>query len=303
MRILVTGGCGQLGSELARILREGRSEIGPIPNIYEGAEVVAADVDELDITDAGAVLACVTQGGFDLVVNCAAMTNVDGCEADEEEAFQVNALGPENLARACEEAGAKLVQVSTDYVFPGDGPEPRVEGDPVAPASAYGRSKLAGEDRVLAACSRCFVIRSAWLYGYTGKNFVKTMMRLGADREEVAVVDDQLGNPTSANDLAHEILVIAATEGYGVWHCTGEGTCSWADFAQAVMEGAGLGCRVARCTSAEYAAANPASAKRPAYSSLRNKRLEDTMGDEMRPWREALAEYLENLPRLGSPGA
>ena len=210
----------------------------------------------------------------------------------------MNAIGSENLARECERCGAKFVQVSTDYVFPGTEPEPRVESDPTGPVSAYGRTKLAGEERSLAACSRCFVVRTAWLYGYVGKNFVKTMMRLGADRGEVTVVDDQLGNPTSANDLAHEILEIAATEDYGVYHCTNEGACSWADFAEAVMEGAGLDCKVERCTSEEYAAMNPASAKRPAYSSLRNKRLEDIVGDKMRPWREALAEYLKNLPEL-----
>ena len=240
MRILVTGGNGQLGNELQRILREGRSEIGPIPDAYAGAEIVAADVDELDVTDADAVMAYVTQGGFDLIVNGAAMTNVDGCETAEDAAFRVNAEAPGNLARAAEAVGAKLVQVSTDYVFPGTEPEPRVEDDPTGPVSAYGRTKLAGEERSLAACSRCFVVRTAWLYGYVGKNFVKTMMRLGADRDEVTVVDDQLGNPTSANDLAHEILKIAATENYGVYHCTNEGTCSWADFAEAVMEGAGL---------------------------------------------------------------
>ncbi len=298
MRILITGGDGQLGSELQRILREGRSEIGPVPEAYAGAEVVATDVAELDITDAGAVAAFVGEGSFDLVVNCAAMTDVDGCETAEQAAFRVNAEAPGNLARAAEAAGAKLVQVSTDYVFPGDEPEPRAEGDPTGPVSAYGRTKLAGEERALAACSRCFVVRTAWLYGYVGGNFVKTMMRLGAQRPEVAVVDDQLGNPTSANDLAHEILRIAATEDYGVYHCTNEGTCSWADFAQAVMEGAGLDCAVARCTSGEYLAANPASARRPAYSSLRNARLEATVGNEMRPWREALAAYLENLPGM-----
>lgn len=298
MKILVTGGNGQLGNELQRILREGRSEIGPIPGIYANAEVVATDVAELDVTDADAVMAYVAQGGFDIVVNGAAMTNVDGCEATEDVAFRVNAEAPGNLARAAEAASAKLVQVSTDYVFPGTDPAPRIESDPTGPVSAYGRTKLAGEERSLESCSRCFVVRTAWLYGYVGKNFVKTMMRLGEDRDEVAVVDDQLGNPTSANDLAHEILEIAATEDYGVYHCTNEGTCSWADFAEAVMEGVRLDCRVLRCTSADYAALNPASAKRPAYSSLRNKHLEDTVSDKMRPWREALAAYLERLQAL-----
>lgn len=298
MKILITGGKGQLGNELQRILREGRSEIGAIPVSYEGAEVVPTDVGTLDITDANAVISYVTGGGFDLIINCAAMTNVDGCETAEEAAYRVNAEAPGNLARAAEATGARFVQVSTDYVFSGTEPEPRSEGDQTSPVSAYGRTKLSGEQCSQEGCSRCFVVRTAWLYGYVGKNFVKTMMRLGSGHNEITVVDDQLGNPTSANDLAYEILNIAATENYGIYHCTNEGTCSWADFAQTIMEGAELDCKVIRCTSDEYAAKNPASAKRPAYSSLRNKHLEDTLGNEMRPWKDALREYLVNLPEL-----
>ena len=195
MRILVTGGNGQLGNELQRLLRDGASEIGPIPALYEGAEVVATDVETLDITDADAVMAFVSEGSFDLVVNCAAMTNVDGCETAEDAAFRVNAEAPGNLARAAESAGAKFVQVSTDYVFPGTDPEPREEDDPTGPVSAYGRTKLAGEERSLEACSRCFVVRTAWLYGYVGKNFVKTMMRLGVERDEVTVVATSWATP------------------------------------------------------------------------------------------------------------
>lgn len=294
MKILITGGSGQLGSELSRILCDGEAEIGPIPQLYEGAEVVSADVGDLDIADADATACYVREGGFDLIVNCAAMTNVDGCERAEDAAYCVNAEGVGNLARAAEAIGAKLVQVSTDYVFSGNDPTERVETDPTGPLSAYGRTKLAGERLALAGCSRCYVVRTAWLYGYAGKNFVQTMLRLGVDHSEVTVVDDQLGNPTSANDLAYEILKIAATEEFGIYHCTNNGTCSWADFAQAIMEGAHLDCAVVRCTSQEYAAAHPASAPRPAYSSLRNKRLEDTIGDEMRAWKDALARYLTN---------
>ena len=295
MRILVTGGNGQLGNELQRILREGRSEIGPIPDAYAGAEIVAADVDELDVTDADAVMAFVAQGGFDLVVNGAAMTNVDGCETAEDAAFRVNAEAPGNLARAAEAVGAKLVQVSTDYVFPGTEPEPRVEDDPTGPVSAYGRTKLAGEERSLAACSRCFVVRTAWLYGYVGKNFVKTMMRLGADRDEVTVVDDQLGNPTSANDLAHEILKIAATENYGVYHCTGEGVCSWCEFAAEIIRLSGIPATVTPCTTEQFiAGAKKQIAPRPAYSALENAMLKATIGNEMRDWKTALACFFEN---------
>lgn len=295
MKVLITGGSGQLGTELQRILRDGRSEIGALSSVYAEAEIVATDVKTLDITDSDAVISYIMSDSFDLVINCAAMTNVDGCETAEDAAFRVNAEAPGNLARACEKTHAKLVQVSTDYVFPGTDPVPRIEEDQTGPLSAYGRTKLAGEQLALENCNRCFVVRTAWLYGYEGKNFVKTMLRLGTDRGEVTVVDDQMGNPTSANDLAHEILELAVTENYGVYHCTNQGTCSWADFAEAIMEGAGLSCVVKRCTSEEYASMNPSSAKRPLYSSLRNKHLVDTIGDDMRSWEDSLASYLLNL--------
>lgn len=299
MRILITGCNGQLGTELRRLIETGEAEIGPVPAEYKGADVTYADVDTLDITDATAVNALFEQSPFDLVINCAAMTNVDGCEGAEEAAYKVNATGPENLARACAAHGTKLVQVSTDYVFPGNEPGERIESDATDPISAYGRSKLAGEQLALAANPRTFVVRTAWLYGYVGKNFVKTMLRLARERGGMTVVDDQLGNPTSANDLAHEILRLALTENYGVYHCTNEGTVSWAGFTRAIMEGAGYDpAIVIPCTSDEYAAANPKAARRPLFSSLRNKHLEDTIGNEMRPWQEALATYLERLPEL-----
>lgn len=278
----------------------GRSEIAVIPSCYEEAVVDYVDYSLLDISDAAAVDAWFAEHGpYDLVVNCAAVTNVDGCESDEEGAYRVNALGAENMAKAARACGAKIVHVSTDYVFPGTDPEPRCEDDPTGPISAYGRTKLAGEQLVQAACPCSFIVRTAWLYGYVGRNFVKTMMRLAREHGAISVVGDQYGNPTSANDLAHEILAIAATENYGVYHCTNEGTCSWFDFASAVVDGAGILCEKESLTSAEYKARFPQSADRPAYSSLRNKRLEDTIGNDMRPWRDALATYLDNLDELG----
>ena len=300
MKILVTGSRGQLGNELRRCLEGGRSEIGPIPPCYGGAAVDYVDYGSLDISDGAAADAWfAVHGPYDLVVNCAAVTNVDGCESDEEGAYRVNALGAENMAKAARACGAKIVHVSTDYVFPGTDPEPRCEDDPTGPISAYGRTKLAGEQLVQAACPRSFIVRTAWLYGYVGRNFAKTMMRLAREHGAISVVGDQYGNPTSANDLAHEILAIAATENYGVYHCTNEGTCSWFDFASAVVDGAGIPCEKESLTSAEYKARFPRSADRPAYSSLRNKRLEDTIGNDMRPWRDALATYLDNLDELG----
>ncbi len=298
MKILVTGAHGQLGCELRRCIEDMAAEIGPIPGEYANAQVDYVDRDVLDISSAAAVGSYVDDAGYDLIINCAAFTNVDGCEADEDAAYAVNAMGAENLAKAAERAGAKLVHVSTDYVFPGTEPGERVETDEVAPISAYGRTKLEGELAVEDACSKAFIVRTAWLYGYVGKNFVKTMRRLGAANDSITVVDDQLGNPTSANDLAYEILKLALTDDYGVYHCTNNGTCSWEDFAKAIMEGSGLDCEVVPVTSAQYKQANPQSADRPAFSSLCNKHLEDTIGDEMRSWQDALDEYLKRLPEL-----
>lgn len=296
MRILVTGSKGQLGNELRRLLATGTAEIGPVPDVYAGIKAHFVDVDELDITDRDAVDAFFVDDSFDAVVNCAAMTNVDGCETAEDAAYRVNALGPENLARASARQGAKFVQVSTDYVFPGDEPGERIESDVTGPISAYGRTKLAGEELSLAANTRTFVVRTAWLYGYVGKNFVKTMLRLAHELGAMEVVDDQMGNPTSANDLAYEILQLLTTEEYGIYHCTNKGICSWAEFAKAIVERAGFDpAIVTPCTSDEYAAAHPLAARRPRYSALKNKHLEETVGDKMRPWDSALDNYFANL--------
>ncbi|MBQ9042205.1 MAG: dTDP-4-dehydrorhamnose reductase [Eggerthellaceae bacterium] len=300
MRLLVTGSHGQLGNELRRCLETMAAEIGPVPGEYRGAGADYVDYDVLDIADAAAVDAWfAAHGPYDLVVNCAAVTNVDGCEADEEGARRVNALGAENVARAACSCGAKVVHVSTDYVFPGTDPVARAEDDEVGPISAYGRTKLAGERLVMAACPRSFVVRTAWLYGYVGRNFVKTMLRLARENGKISVVADQYGNPTSANDLAYEILKLALTDGYGVYHCTNGGTCSWFDFAGAAVDMAGVPCEKEALTSAEYKRRFPNSADRPAHSSLDNARLRATIGDEMRPWREALETYMANLPELG----
>ncbi len=298
MKILITGAKGQLGSELAHCLETMRAEIGPIPPAYEGAGVHTVDYDGLDISDAAAVDAWFAQHGpYDIVFNCAAFTNVDGCEADEAAAYAVNARGAANVARAAQACGAKMVHISTDYVFPGTDEAPRTEEDPTGPISAYGRTKLAGEEAVAGACGRAFIVRTAWLYGHTGKNFAKTMMRLARENGGISVVADQVGNPTSANDLAYELLRLACTDGYGVYHCTNNGTCSWYDFACAVVDMAGIPCRKEPLTSEEYKERFPQSADRPAFSSLDNKRLRDTIGDDMRPWREALGAYLDNLER------
>ena len=270
MRILITGSHGQLGNELKRLFETGVSEIGAIPELFVDPDVDYTDADELDITSSEAVNTWFDQHDrYDLVI----------------------------LARTCSTTQTKLVQVSTDYVFSGKESSPRTEQDAPYPVSAYGRSKLAGEGLALAANPQTFVVRTAWLYGYVGKNFVATMRTLGAKYPEISVVDDQVGNPTSANDLAHAILCIAATENYGIYHATNEGTCSWADFAEAIMAGSNLDCKVSRVTSAQWKEMHPESASRPAYSSLVNGHLESTIGNCMRPWQEALATYLSKVER------
>lgn len=291
MKILITGAKGQLGNELCSIISKGKSEIGKIPYEYKDCVIIATDVDELDITNTAAVLKFVKENKPDIIFNCAAMTNVDGCETDHETAFQINAIGVRNLSCAAERVGAKFVHISTDYVFAGDGTKPYAEWDTTNPRSIYGKSKRLGEEYALRFCKKTFVVRTSWLYGYVGKNFVKTMRNLGKTKDEIKVVNDQRGNPTNASDLAHHLLKLGVTEEYGIYHCTGEGECTWYDFAKKIMEYSNLPCRVNPCTSEEF----PSPTKRPAFSSLDNLGLKCTIGNEMRNWEEALKEYISRV--------
>ncbi len=295
MKILITGANGQLGTELRRCLAEGRTEIGVLPVKLQRATVLATDVDTLDITNRHEVAAFVRHHAPDAIISCAAFTNVDGCEVNREAAYAVNAVGARNLAMAAEEIGAKLVHVSTDYVFSGDAAEPVWEYEMPAPQSVYGKTKLLGEQYVQQFCTHYFIVRTAWLYGYAGNNFVKTMMRLAKQNGSVTVVNDQLGSPTNAADLAHEILNLLVTKEYGVYHCTGEGICSWYDFASEIIRLAGIPAQVKPCTTAEFIAnANKKIAPRPAYSALENAMLNATIGNEMRSWKDALACFFEH---------
>lgn len=214
MKILITGSKGQLGNELKDIINKGYSEIGKVSKVIKNSQVFDLDVDKLDITDLNSVKNVLDTIKPDVVINCAAATNVDGCESDEDFAFKVNALGPRNLAIVCEEMGAKLVQVSTDYVFSGVGEKPLTEYDLTAPYSVYGKTKLLGENYVREFCSKYYIVRTAWLYGYVGHNFVYTMRRLGKEKDSINVVNDQIGNPTHANDLAYHILKLIETDEY-----------------------------------------------------------------------------------------
>jgi len=290
MRILITGAKGQLGKWLVKILKEGKSETGDIPKEYLGAQITAWDVDEFDITDKQSVL---NAGEFDIIFNCAAYTNVNKCEEEEELAYRINAEGVENLALLAEKTGAKLVHISTDYVFDGEKQGEYLEDDERCPVSAYGRTKCAGEEKIESTCKKHFIIRTAWLYGYLGGNFVKTIRKIATENESIRVVADQFGNPTNVNDLAHHMLLLALTDKYGIYHCTGKGTCSWHDFATEIVKVFGIECDVKKCTTEEY----PTPAKRPKNSALSHKNLEKAVGDNMRDWKEALLCFAQNVDK------
>lgn len=291
MKILITGASGQLGTEIQRQLKNGGSALGPVPERLKNATVIATDVAELDITDRDATIAFVRRHQPDTIISCAAFTNVDGCETNPEAAFKVNAIGASNLAQAAERINARLIHVSTDYVFRGEGDKPLDESERVDPKSVYGKTKALGEEYVKNFCHRYFIVRTAWLYGYAGKNFVKTIVNAGKKFGKLEVVSDQLGNPTNAEDLAHHILQLAVSHDYGVYHCTGEGVCSWYEFASEIIRLSGVDATVAPCTSAEYSAKHPAAADRPAWSALENRMLACTVGNHMRDWKEALADF------------
>ncbi len=295
MKIMITGSHGQLGNELQSIIKSGRSEIGEISGEYKGATVLPVDIDTLDITDFEKLSKYVSENKPDIIINCAAMTNVDGCESMKDVAFKVNALGVKNLSLCAKRSGAKFIHVSTDYVFAGNGTKPYTEWDMIDPQSVYGASKALGEKYALAFNEKTFIVRTSWLYGYIGKNFVKTVRRVIKEHGGITVVNDQRGNPTNANDLAHHILKLALTEEYGIYHCTGEGECSWFDFAVKIAEFSGFGNVVLPCTTEEYNAKYNVPTKRPSYSSLDNLGLKCTVGNEMRNWETALKEYISKV--------
>lgn len=291
LALLIPGGTGQLGSELARA------------GEAAGADVRAPGHADLDVTQAGAVVEAVRTlgesarkaGQAPVVVNAAAYTRVDDAESDEHRAFAVNVDGPRLLAAACTSAQVPLVHVSTDYVFPGDGDKPYEPDDPLQPHSAYGRTKAAGEVAVLASGASAWVVRTAWVYGAVGTNFVKTMARLQREKDTVSVVDDQRGSPTLAADLAVGLLELATAIASGkpperrVLHCTGGGEATWCEFARAIFEELDADPkRVQPCTTADF----PRPAPRPAWSVLSNASWQDAGLTPLRPWREALHEFV-----------
>jgi len=282
-KVVVTGCNGQLGRAL-------KIELGKDDRF----EYIGTDVDQVDITKSDELIAYIRDINPYAVVNCAAYTNVDGCEKNEDLAMKINAIGPRNLAVAAREVGAKLVHISTDYVFPGNGTSPYKEFDATSPKSAYGRTKLAGENFVKDFSDKYFMIRTAWLYG-DGKNFVKTMLALSEKHDTIGVVDDQLGNPTSASELARAIHELLPTNEYGLYHGTCEGICSWADFTEEIFKLAGRKTAVEHISSEEYKRRFPDSASRPAYSALDNYMFRLNTEIRFKDWHDAIRDYIEEM--------
>ncbi|MEE5989663.1 MAG: dTDP-4-dehydrorhamnose reductase [Lachnospiraceae bacterium] len=282
-KVVVTGCNGQLGRAL-------KIELGKDDRF----EYIGTDVDQVDITKSDELIAYIRDINPYAVVNCAAYTNVDGCEKNEDLAMKINAIGPRNLAVAAREVGAKLVHISTDYVFPGNGTSPYKEFDATSPKSAYGRTKLAGENFVKDFSDKYFMIRTAWLYG-DGKNFVKTMLALSEKHDTIGVVDDQLGNPTSASELARAIHELLPTNEYGLYHGTCEGICSWADFTEEIFKLAGRKTAVEHISSEEYKRRFPDSASRPAYSALDNYMFRLNTDIRFKDWHDAIRDYIEEM--------
>lgn len=280
MKVIVTGAKGQLGTDVVHLFKD-----------LPGYEVYGFGRENLDITDGGQVQRVFAEINPDIVIHAAAYTKVDQAESDSDAAYKVNAIGTRNIAIAAEKTESKLVYVSTDYVFNGEAVAPLNEFEPTNPVSVYGKSKLAGEQFVRDFHSRYFIVRTSWVYGIHGQNFVKTMIKLAQEKDELQVVHDQIGSPTYAWDLANKIAEIVSTDNYGTYHVSNSGVCSWFEFAQAIFEEAGMKINVNPCTTEDF----PRPAPRPKYSVLDHMGLRLNGFEEMRHWRDALREFIAEL--------
>lgn len=277
MRILVTGVKGQLGYDVVNELEK------------RGHTAIGVDIDEMDITDAEAVDRVITEADVEAVIHCAAYTAVDAAEDNLELCRRVNAAGTENIAKVCKKLDLKMVYISTDYVFDGEGERPWEPDDRRDPLNAYGIGKYEGELAVEENLEKYFIIRIAWVFGVNGKNFIKTMLKLGETRDEVSVVNDQIGSPTYTYDLARLIVDMVETEKYGRYHATNEGFCSWYEFACEIFRQAGMNVKVNPVTSDEF----PAKAKRPHNSRMSKEKLSENGFERLPSWQDALKRYLE----------
>ena len=279
MKVLVTGINGQLGHDVMAELE--RRHI----------ECVGAGRQQFDITDYEAVRKFITTVRPDAVIHCSAYTAVDKAESNSDACYQANSVGPENIAKVCQAIDSKMVYISTDYVFPGTGEQFYKVDDPTGPTNVYGKTKLAGEQAVQKLLTKYFIVRISWVFGKNGNNFVKTMLRLGKEKEKLTVVADQVGSPTYTADLAPLLCDMVATDKYGVYHATNEGVCSWSEFAAEIMKQAGLGCKIVPIPTSEY----PTPATRPLNSRMSKDKLAECGFKRLPTWQDALSRYLKEL--------
>ncbi len=279
MKIIVTGSNGQLGSDIVAELSK------------NGIEAVGADLPEIDITDKKTVEELIAKSGADAVIHCAAFTNVDLAESESEVCRNINYYGTKNIAECCKNHNIRLMYISTDYVFSGEGNSEFETDSLKSPCNNYGKTKLEGENAVKELCSKYFIVRISWVFGENGKNFVKTMLRLSKEKNSLTVVDDQIGSPTYTKDLAVLLTQMIQTEKYGEYHATNEGFCSWAEFASKIMELSGAETEIIPVTSDEYKTA----AVRPKNSRLSKKSLDRNGFSRLPHWEDALKKFILNL--------
>lgn len=279
MRVLITGVNGQLGFDVIRELHK------------QGLEAVGVDIDEMDITDAASVDSVITEAKVDAVIHCAAYTAVDAAEENRELCRKVNVDGTQNIATVCKKLGIKMLYISTDYVFDGEGEAPWQPQDTRKPLNVYGMTKYEGELAVQNTLDKYFIVRIAWVFGINGKNFVKTMLNLAKTRDSLTVVNDQYGSPTYTYDLAALLVAMIQTEKYGVYHATNEGICTWYEFACEIFRQAGIKVEVTPVTSDAF----PVKAKRPHNSRMSKDKLEEQGFRRLPDWQDAVKRYLKEL--------
>ena len=279
MRVLVTGVKGQLGYDVMNELKK------------QGLTGIGVDVDEMDITDAEACRRVITEAKPDAVIHCAAYTAVDAAEDNADLCRRINGEGTRNVAQACKEADTKLMYISTDYVFDGQGTRPWEPDDERHPLNVYGQTKYEGELAVEELSDKYFIVRIAWVFGVAGKNFIKTMLRLGKERGAVSVVDDQIGSPTYTYDLARLLVDMIQTDKYGRYHATNEGLCSWYEFAKEIFRQAGMDVPVTPVSSDAF----PAKATRPSNSRLNKDKLSENGFERLPAWQDALGRFLKEI--------
>lgn len=281
--VLVTGVNGQLGYDVVKVLSK------------RNIKCLGIDKEDLDITDSEAVDKYIVNLKPNIIIHCAAYTAVDKAEDEEEVCRKVNVDGTENIAKACKKIDAKMIYISTDYVFNGEGNEPfEVDGN-IKPQSIYGKTKYEGELKVKEYLDKYFIVRISWVFGVNGNNFINTMIKLGKERESLNVVCDQVGSPTYTADLAPLLCDMIETEKYGVYHATNEGFCSWAEFAEKIMDEAGLKCKINYIPTSEY----PTKAVRPFNSRMSKKSLIENGFSTLPKWEDALNKYLKEIMRIG----